>query len=136
MAVQRPQATFREDPLQEIKLWYSAYLYIYIFVLHYFMLKVGLVEGHNLLIEKSQLKMALTIGRLSKSNLNGMVNKLMEGIYTRDYMSKRSLSGKAPRKSRSLASTPTTPTKPGLPVNDVTAIISNKYFKWARCFLR
>lgn len=100
------------------------------------MLKVGLVEGHNLLIEKSQLKMALTIGRLSKSNLNGMVNKLMEGIYTRDYKSKRSLTGKAPRKSRSLASTPTTPTKPGLPVNDVTAIISNIYFKWARCFLR
>ena len=80
-------------------------------------------------IEKSQLKMAITIGRLLKDNLNGMVNKLLEGLYTREYMSKRSLSGKGPRVRRpaALAANPPTPTKPGLPVDDVAAITC-KYF--------
>lgn len=50
-------------------------------------LKVPLIQGQNLKIEKSDLKFAITIGRPSSDNLNQMVNKMMESIYTGLYMS-------------------------------------------------
>ena len=54
-------------------------------------------------------------------NLHLMVNKLMESIYTREYMSNHTLSGMAPR-AKKLGNTPPTPVKPGLPKEDVLAL--------------
>ncbi|KAK4021246.1 hypothetical protein OUZ56_003165 [Daphnia magna] len=61
--------------------------------------EVQLVQGHNMRIEKSGLKFAITIGRISKSNLHPMINEILESIYTRAYMSEHLLYGKAPRLS-------------------------------------
>ncbi|KAI9553726.1 hypothetical protein GHT06_021662 [Daphnia sinensis] len=89
---------------------------------------VYLVQGHSLRINASDLKFAITIGRLSNGNLNAMVNKILESVYTRIYMSEHSLSGLPPRVSKaqkeiySRLKTPPKPTKPGLPEEDVTAI--------------
>ncbi|KAK4013681.1 hypothetical protein OUZ56_026233 [Daphnia magna] len=82
---------------------------------------VQLVQGHNLRIEKSDLKFAITIGRLSSGNLHLMVNKIMESIYTRVFMSNHTLTGMAPR-AKKVGNTPPTPVKPGLPREDVLAI--------------
>ncbi|KAK4012412.1 hypothetical protein OUZ56_021511 [Daphnia magna] len=56
--------------------------------------------GHSLRINTSDLKFAITIGRLFNGNLNAMVNKIMESVYTRIYMSEHSLSGLPPRVSK------------------------------------
>jgi hypothetical protein len=53
-------------------------------------------------------------------NLHLMVNKLMESIYTREYMSNHTLTGMAPQ-AKKLGNTPPTPVKPGLPKEDVLA---------------
>ncbi|EFX61737.1 hypothetical protein DAPPUDRAFT_338310, partial [Daphnia pulex] len=82
---------------------------------------VQLVQGHNLRIEKSDLKFAITIGRLSSGNLHLMVNKIMESIYTRVFMSNHTLPGMATR-AKKVRNTPPTPVKPGLPREDVLAI--------------
>ena len=87
-------------------------------------LKVPLIQGHNLKIEKSDLKFAITIGRLSSGNLNQMVNKIMESIYTRLYMSQHSLFGMAPRlfTVQKDLNTPPKPKNSGLPKKDILAI--------------
>ncbi|KAK4030936.1 hypothetical protein OUZ56_024361 [Daphnia magna] len=82
---------------------------------------VQLVQGHNLRIEKSDLKFAITIGRLSSGNLHLMVNKIMESIYTRVFMSNHTLTGMAPR-AKKVGNTPPTPVKPDFPREDVLAI--------------
>ncbi|KZS19598.1 Uncharacterized protein APZ42_013918 [Daphnia magna] len=79
------------------------------------------VQGHILKIKKSDLKFAITIGRLYSGNLHLMVNKRLESVYTRTYMSEHLLPGMAPR-AKKLANTPSTPVKPGLPKEDVVAI--------------
>ncbi|KZS03391.1 Uncharacterized protein APZ42_033853 [Daphnia magna] len=61
---------------------------------------VYIVQGHSLRINTSDLKFAITIGRLSNGNLNAMVNKIMESVYTQIYMSEHSLSGLPPRVSK------------------------------------
>lgn len=86
---------------------------------HY--LQVQSVQGHILKIEKSDLKFAITIGRLYSGNLHLMVNKRLESVYTRTYMSEHLLPGMAPR-AKKLANTPPTPVKPGLPKEDVVAV--------------
>ncbi|XP_045022801.1 regulator of nonsense transcripts 2-like [Daphnia magna] len=90
---------------------------------------VQLVQGHNLRIEKSDLKCAITIGRLSSGNLHLMVNKIMESIYTRVFMSNHTLTGMAPR-AKKVGNTPPTPVKPGLPREDVLAITRKFFFAW------
>ncbi|XP_045022819.1 stress response protein NST1-like [Daphnia magna] len=87
---------------------------------------VQLVQGHNLRIEKSDLKFAITIGRLSSGNLHLMVNKIMESIYTRVFMSNHTLTGMAPR-AKKVGNTPPTPVKPDFPREDVLAI-TRKFF--------
>jgi hypothetical protein len=93
------------------------------------------VQGHALKIDKTDLKFAITIGRLSKTNLNAMVNKILESVYTRTFMSQHSLSGKAPRISKAQMNlnvqmnTPPRSTKPGLPKDDVSAITRNYFFR-------
>ena len=69
-----------------------------------------------------------------------MVNKLMESIYTRMYMSQHSLSGSSPRLSRAQKeinvrlNTPPPAVKPGLPKEDVVAI-THKYIAFSFIFL-
>ena len=58
------------------------YLQKYHAKLFFLCLLVQLVQGHKR-IEKSDLKSAITIGRLSSENLHLMVNKIMESIYIR-----------------------------------------------------
>lgn len=78
-------------------------------------------------IEKSDLKFAISIGRLSSGNLHLMVNKIMESIYTRVFMSNHTLTGMAPR-AKKVGNTPPTPVKPGLPREDVLAITRKFFF--------
>ena len=95
--------------------------------------QVRLLEGHDLKIAKSDLEFAITTGRLSSGNLNLMINKILESIYSRKYMSEHSLSGLAPRLSKAQKAanvqqgTPPAPTKPGLPNKDVTALTRKCY---------
>ncbi len=62
-----------------------------------------------------------------------MVNKILESIYTRKYISEHSLCGLAPRLSKAQKAanvqqgTPPTPTKPGFPNKDVTAVTRKCY---------
>lgn len=79
------------------------------------------MQGHPLKIKKYELKFAMTIGRLNPGNLHSMVNKIMESIYTRIYMSEHSLLGLPPR-GKKLANTPPAPVKPALPKEDVVAL--------------
>jgi phage gpG-like protein len=71
-------------------------------------------------INAADLKLAVSYGSVGNgdSNMRSMINKIMESIYTRQYMATHSYTGKAsPANKRARI-----PAKPALPVDDRKAI--------------
>lgn len=68
----------------------------------------------------------MAVARMSKDNVNFMNNKLMEGVYTREFMTEHSLTGKPlrlPRAAQQQRQPEDSPkVKPGLPMDDFQAI--------------
>jgi hypothetical protein len=82
-----------------------------------------LVKGYPLRIDQGALKIAVSIGSSGQTTnyLNGMINKIMEGAYSRKYMSEHSVSGRKPPTKR-IEGSPEISPKPALPEKDVKAI--------------
>lgn len=77
----------------------------------------------DLVIEKTNKILALQYAKLPGGTVKQMVNKILESIYTRQFMNKHSFSGSASRISKKLkGTTPPTLVKPGLPDGDLKAI--------------
>lgn len=78
------------------------------------------------MINKEDLKLALAEAKKSPliAAVNAMANKILESVYSRQFMSERSLTGRKPPKKKT--STPVKPIKLGLPKEDVEAITCKK----------
>ncbi|KAI9551041.1 hypothetical protein GHT06_006255 [Daphnia sinensis] len=80
-----------------------------------------LVSGMSLMINEADLKLAVSYGSVGNgdSNMRSMINKIMESVYTREFMATHSYTGKkTPAKRQDKEHQP----KPALPIDDVKAI--------------
>lgn len=73
------------------------------------------------MINEADLKLAVSYGSVGNGdpNMRSMINKIMESVYTREFMATHSYTGKkAPANRRDTEHRP----KPALPIDDVKAI--------------
>ena len=100
-------------------------------------------KKHSLLIEKTDRLSIRTFARVNKDKVNITVNKIMESIYTRHFMSTHTLSGKGPRYTKDqmaafMAQGGVPKKKPELPPEDVIAITGERFvlkFYVILCFI-
>ncbi|KZS01082.1 Uncharacterized protein APZ42_002366, partial [Daphnia magna] len=90
-----------------------------------------LVSGMSLMINEADLKLAVSYGSVGNGdpNMRSMINKIMESVYTREFMATHSYTGKkAPANRRDTEHRP----KPALPIDDVKAIRLFVTSYWSR----
>ena len=85
--------------------------------------KVSLVKRYPLKIDQGALRLAVTIEISGNTtiNLNGIIKKIMEGAYSRKFMSEHSVSGRKPPTKR-VEESPDICSKPVLPEKEVQAM--------------
>ena len=75
----------------------------------------------SLTIEKADREMAATYAKLQAGTVGKVINKLMEGCFSQQYMATHSVYGSAPRHSKP-DGTPPTPIKPGMEEEHISAL--------------
>jgi hypothetical protein len=88
-----------------------------------------LVKDGSLQIDASVLRLAVIEGKRGATfdHMRAMCNKILEGVYSRQYMAEHSFSGRGPPTPKGQ---PKPKTKPGLPPEDVEAIVSTLTFSY------